>query len=119
VKLAIYNHLFPTLRTCRAIPPLPHTSSLCGAQLKHRDNFTFTFSNLPIYCYYTQVRIRGSQHFLNQGLVKREWVFRGPVPYVSVSHCTVQITVYILQEVTVNFEILISNEFSTQTDFNI
>jgi hypothetical protein len=26
-----------------AIPPLPNTSSWRGAQLKHRDNFTFTF----------------------------------------------------------------------------
>jgi hypothetical protein len=27
-----------------AIPPLPNTPSWCGAQLKHRDNFTFTFA---------------------------------------------------------------------------
>jgi hypothetical protein len=27
-----------------AIPPLPNTPSLRGAQLKHRDNFTFTFN---------------------------------------------------------------------------
>jgi hypothetical protein len=27
----------------RAIPPLPNTPSWRGAQLKHRDNFTFTF----------------------------------------------------------------------------
>jgi hypothetical protein len=26
-----------------AIPSLPHTPSCRGAQLKHRDNFTFTF----------------------------------------------------------------------------
>jgi hypothetical protein len=26
-----------------AIPPLPHTPSWRGAQLKHRDNFTFAF----------------------------------------------------------------------------
>jgi hypothetical protein len=26
-----------------AIPPLPNTPSRCGGQLKHRDNFTFTF----------------------------------------------------------------------------
>jgi hypothetical protein len=25
------------------IPPLPNTSSWRGAQLKHRDNFTFTY----------------------------------------------------------------------------
>jgi len=25
-----------------AIPPLPHTPSWRGAQLKHRDSFTFT-----------------------------------------------------------------------------
>jgi len=28
------------------IPPLPNTPSWHGAQLKHRDNFTFTFTNL-------------------------------------------------------------------------
>jgi hypothetical protein len=27
-----------------AITPLPNTSSWCGAQLKHKDNFTFTFT---------------------------------------------------------------------------
>jgi hypothetical protein len=27
------------------IPPLPNTPSWCGAQLKHGDNFTFTFQN--------------------------------------------------------------------------
>jgi hypothetical protein len=26
-----------------AIPPLPNTSSRCGAKVKHRDNFTFIF----------------------------------------------------------------------------
>jgi hypothetical protein len=26
-----------------AIPPLPNTPPWCGAQLKHRDNFTFTY----------------------------------------------------------------------------
>jgi hypothetical protein len=26
---------------CGAIPPLPHMPSWRGAQLKHRDNFTF------------------------------------------------------------------------------
>jgi hypothetical protein len=26
-----------------AIPPLPNTPSWCGAQLKHRDNFTYLF----------------------------------------------------------------------------
>jgi len=32
-------HLVPRSRMCRTVPPLPH-----GAQLKHRDNFTF-YSN--------------------------------------------------------------------------
>jgi hypothetical protein len=32
-----------------AIPPLPNTPSLRGAQLKHRDNFTFNcFSLLTV-----------------------------------------------------------------------
>jgi hypothetical protein len=30
-------------RKSGAIPPLPNTPSWRGAQLKHRDNFTFTF----------------------------------------------------------------------------
>jgi hypothetical protein len=29
-----------------AIPPLPNTPSWRGAQLKHRDNFTFTFKHI-------------------------------------------------------------------------
>jgi hypothetical protein len=35
-----------------AIPPLPNTPSWRGAQLKHRDNFTFTFAgpNGRTYC---------------------------------------------------------------------
>jgi hypothetical protein len=33
-----------------AIPPLPHMPSWRGAQLKHRDDFTFAFTcTLPIY----------------------------------------------------------------------
>jgi hypothetical protein len=31
-------------RMSGAIPPLPNTPSWCGAQLKHRDNFTFPFT---------------------------------------------------------------------------
>jgi hypothetical protein len=34
-----------------AIPPLPNTPSWCGAQLKHRDNFTFTFITLLLSLY--------------------------------------------------------------------
>jgi len=30
-----------------AVPPLPHTPSWRGAQLKHRDNFTFTLYVSP------------------------------------------------------------------------
>jgi hypothetical protein len=30
-----------------AMPPLPNTHSCCGAQLKHKDDFT-----LPFYIYY-------------------------------------------------------------------
>jgi hypothetical protein len=37
-----------------AIPPLPNTSSWRGAQLKHRDNCTFTFY-LPFAEYVTYV----------------------------------------------------------------
>jgi hypothetical protein len=32
-----------------AIPPLPSTPSWRGAQLKHRDNFTFTFTLLAVF----------------------------------------------------------------------
>jgi hypothetical protein len=39
------NHSPPSsieVKNCKAIPPLPHTPSCCGAQLiKHRDNSTF------------------------------------------------------------------------------
>jgi hypothetical protein len=28
-----------------AIPPLPNTASWCGAQLKHKENFTFNFTS--------------------------------------------------------------------------
>jgi hypothetical protein len=31
-----------------AIPPLPNTPSCRGAQLKHRDNFTFTSAQIYI-----------------------------------------------------------------------
>jgi hypothetical protein len=31
-----------------ATSPLPNTPSLSGAQLKHRDNFAFTFRNLHV-----------------------------------------------------------------------
>jgi hypothetical protein len=32
-----------------AIPPLPNTPSWRGAYLKHRDNFTFTFTMRPLH----------------------------------------------------------------------
>jgi hypothetical protein len=47
VKLTAHLHLVPRSRMRGAIPPLPNTPSWRGAQLKHRDNFTFTF-----YTYY-------------------------------------------------------------------
>jgi hypothetical protein len=43
VKLTTHLHLEPRSRMPRAIPPLPNMPSWCGAQLKHRDNFTVTF----------------------------------------------------------------------------
>jgi hypothetical protein len=33
-----------------AIPPLPNTHTWCGAQLKHRNNFTFTFYLYQFLC---------------------------------------------------------------------
>jgi len=42
VKLITHLHLVPGSRTLGAILPLPPTPSWRGAQLKHRDNFTFT-----------------------------------------------------------------------------
>jgi hypothetical protein len=41
VKLTNHLHLVPRSRMHGAIPPFPNTPSWCGAQLKHRDNFTF------------------------------------------------------------------------------
>jgi hypothetical protein len=41
VKLTTYLHLMPRSRIRGAIPPLPEVPSLRGAQLKHRDKFTF------------------------------------------------------------------------------
>jgi hypothetical protein len=38
----------PRSRMSGAIPPLPQYASWRGAQLKHRDNFTFTF--IDIHC---------------------------------------------------------------------
>jgi len=35
----------PWSRKLGAIPPLLNTPSWRGAQLKHRDNFTFTFNS--------------------------------------------------------------------------
>jgi hypothetical protein len=42
VKLTTHLHLVPGSKKRGAIPPLPNTPSWRGAQLKHRDNFTFT-----------------------------------------------------------------------------
>jgi hypothetical protein len=41
-----------------AIHPLPHTPSWRGAQLKHRDNFTFTFTISGFNCDLQTVKIR-------------------------------------------------------------
>jgi hypothetical protein len=52
VKLTTHLHLVPTSRMHGAVPTLPHTPSCHGAQLKHKDKFTFTFKdengNLPV-----------------------------------------------------------------------
>jgi hypothetical protein len=44
---ADHLHLVPKLRMYGAIPPLPNKPSCRGAQLKHRDNFTFTYNFSP------------------------------------------------------------------------
>jgi hypothetical protein len=41
MKLTTHLHLVSRSRMRGAIPPLPNTPSWRGAQLKHRDNFTF------------------------------------------------------------------------------
>jgi hypothetical protein len=41
VKLTTHLYVVSGARMC-AVPPLPNTPSWRGAQLKHRDNFTFT-----------------------------------------------------------------------------
>jgi hypothetical protein len=45
VRLATRLHLALRLRMCGAVPPLPRTSSWCGAWFARRDNFTFTLKN--------------------------------------------------------------------------
>jgi hypothetical protein len=42
LKLTTHLHLLPRSRMRAAIPPLPNTLSWHGAELKYRDNFTFT-----------------------------------------------------------------------------
>jgi len=44
VKLTTHLHPGFRSRVHGAITPLPNTHSWCGAQLKHRGNFTFTFT---------------------------------------------------------------------------
>jgi len=39
-----------------AIPPLPNTAPCSGAQLKHRDNFTFTDVVPTLDATYSQIR---------------------------------------------------------------
>jgi hypothetical protein len=46
-------HLVPRSRTFGAMPPLPNTSSRRGVQLKHRDNFIFTFTFTRKCCTHT------------------------------------------------------------------
>jgi hypothetical protein len=48
VKLTAHLHLVTRSRIHGDIPPLPNTSSWRGVQLKHRDNFTFTFTFFPL-----------------------------------------------------------------------
>jgi hypothetical protein len=45
VKLTTYLRLVLKKKMRGAIPPLPNTHSWRGAQLKHRDSFTFTFTD--------------------------------------------------------------------------
>jgi len=44
VKPTTHLHLAPTSRMRRAIPPLPQYVFIAWSLVKHRDNFTFTFS---------------------------------------------------------------------------
>jgi hypothetical protein len=42
---------------CGAIPPLPNVPAWCGAELKHREDFTFTLP-FEIVFYFPRLRIR-------------------------------------------------------------
>jgi hypothetical protein len=49
------NHSPPSSQRVRgAIPPLPNKPSWCGAQLKHRDNFTLLYFTLLHFTYSLQ-----------------------------------------------------------------
>jgi len=60
VKLTTHLHLVPRSGMSGAIPSLPIKPSRCGALLKHRDNFTYTFfllaSSMPFYKMLQDVR---------------------------------------------------------------
>jgi hypothetical protein len=47
---------------CGAIPPLPNTPSWRGAELEHRDNFTFTFTDTGFEVF-TAVKVRVPMSF--------------------------------------------------------
>jgi hypothetical protein len=55
---ADHLHLVPRSRICGVISPVPNTSSWRGAQLRHRNNFTFLllllrYFTLPYFYFYT------------------------------------------------------------------
>jgi len=63
LKLMTHLQLVPRSRMCGAIPPLPNKPSWCSAQLKHRDNFTFTF--------YPYITVSCSWHMKMESFLKK------------------------------------------------
>jgi hypothetical protein len=53
-----------------AIPPLPNTLSWHGAQLKHRDNSTFTFTFTLTYSRYANVQLHYTELSIGAGIAQ-------------------------------------------------
>jgi hypothetical protein len=71
VKLTTHLYLVPSHRMRGAIPPLPQYVFMAWCLVKHRDNFTFTFSPFPQYKRYSLIlqSCCSTNHFNSRYLV--------------------------------------------------
>jgi hypothetical protein len=84
VKLITHLHLAPRIGTRGAISPIPHHVFIAWCLIKHRGNFTFTFT-IPILSSHLRLSLpRGL--FLSSFPTKTHWIYVSRKTYCSLKY---------------------------------